>query len=194
MPQDLILCSDAAQLGRSLRTWRNLRRVKQNHAAELLGVSQATISRWESGVQAPMPDEQAAIRLLLQARLDSAADRELARLVRAASGRMHLVCDLTHKLLAYSDRIEADWRVPGRELLGVSLWRYASEEIIAAEAQLASTGWFEPAPDAIELYTRENRSDEVPIFSGKMRWVRFQLSDGSFARLTETALPDGFVH
>jgi transcriptional regulator with XRE-family HTH domain len=190
----LIICSDAAQLGRSLRTWRSLRRVKQNHAAELLGVSQATISRWESGTQAPMPDEQAAIRDLLQARLDSAADRELARLVRAAMGRMHLVCDLTHRLLAYSDRIEADWRVAGTDLLGVSLWRFASAEIVAAEAQLATTGWFEPAPDAVELYTHENQSDIVPIYRGKMRWVRFQLSDGSFARLTETALPDGLVH
>lgn len=194
MSPALIVCSDAAQLGRSLRTWRSLRRVKQNHAAELLGVSQATVSRWESGLQAPMEAEQVAIRSLLQARLDSAADRQLASLVRAAAGRVHLVCDLTHKLLAYSDRIESDWRVPGRELLGVSLWRYASEEIVAAEAQLASAGWFEPAPDAVELVTGANASDEVPIFRGRMRWVRFQLSDGSFARLTETALPEGLAH
>jgi len=34
-------------LGPQLKRWRALHRVKQSHAAELFGVAQSTISRWE---------------------------------------------------------------------------------------------------------------------------------------------------
>ena len=52
MDPQIIACNDAAALGRSLKTWRQLRRLKQTHAAELLSVSQATMSCWENGLQA----------------------------------------------------------------------------------------------------------------------------------------------
>ncbi|WP_035485475.1 helix-turn-helix domain-containing protein [Geminicoccus roseus] len=184
-----IACGDASRLGRSLRTWRMLRRMKQSHAAELLCVSQTTVSRWENGVQAPDQGEQTLIRELLQARLDSAADRELARMVRHSTAAVHLVCDLTHRLLAISPARERACSVPAAELMGTSLWPYASDEIVAAEAELAGLGWFEPAPPAVELHTGANRSKVIRIRDSRLRWVRFQLSDGSYARLTETLEP-----
>ncbi|MDZ5647188.1 helix-turn-helix transcriptional regulator [Nitrospirillum sp. BR 11828] len=177
-------------LGRSLRLWRTLRRMKQTHAGELLGVSQATVSRWESGALTPDAGEQAAIRQLMQAGLDSAADRELARLVNNSTGPVHLVCDLTHRLLAVSARRERDFGRPRAEVLGTSLWPYASDEIRAAEATLADWGWFEPAPPELVITTRANRSPEVRIHASRFRWVRFQLSDGSFARLVDTIAYD----
>ncbi|HWU01086.1 MAG TPA: helix-turn-helix transcriptional regulator, partial [Terriglobales bacterium] len=64
----LPVTGDGAELGRSLRVWRTLRRVKQMQAADLLRVSQATISRWENGQLAPNEAEQAAIRRVLAAR------------------------------------------------------------------------------------------------------------------------------
>lgn len=66
--------------GIALRRWRVLHRVKQSHAAELFKVTQSTISRWESGVQALDPDAHLQLERLLAARLESAADQALARL------------------------------------------------------------------------------------------------------------------
>jgi transcriptional regulator with XRE-family HTH domain len=181
-----ISSGDERALGRSLRTWRALRRVKQLHAAQLLGVSQATVSRWENGQSPPAPDESARLRALMAAQLDSAADRVLARLVCQSAVPVHLICDLTHRLLAASPAREAQFKVPTSQLMGSSLWRYASEDIVAAEARLAEHGWFGPSPPAIEFHTRARESDDLAILACDMRWVRFQLSDGSFARLVET--------
>ena len=181
-----IHCGDARQIGRSLRRWRLVRRVKQSHAGQLLGVSQATISRWENGQLAPDDDEQARLRALMGARLDSASDHQLARLIEQAPGAAHLVCDLTHRLLAMSAARARQHRLSRGELMGRSLWRYASPEIVEAELRLADLGWFGPRPPAIEVVTGPNGRVDVAIPPSRLRWTRFQLSDGSFARLTET--------
>lgn len=186
-----ISSGDERALGRSLRTWRALRRIKQLHAAQLLGVSQATVSRWENGQSPPSPDEAERLRTLMAARLDSAADRVLARLVWQSAAPVHLVCDLTHRLLAASPAREAQFKVPTSQLMGTSLWRYASEDIVAAEGRLADHGWFGPTPPAIEFHTRARDSDALVIRACDMRWVRFQLSDGSFARLVESIAEPG---
>ncbi|WP_207477760.1 helix-turn-helix domain-containing protein [Arenibaculum pallidiluteum] len=173
-------------LGPTLATWRAVRGIKQSHAAELCGVSQATISRWESGTQEPTPGQAARLRRLMAARADSAADRALLRLVQTSPHEIHLVCDLTHRLLAASPRRVGAWRVPANALLGVSMWRFASPEIVAAEQRLATLGWFGAAPPEVPVETGENASQDVPIRRGRFRWIRLQLADGSFARLVES--------
>jgi transcriptional regulator with XRE-family HTH domain len=65
---------NAASLGPSFRAWRTLRRVKQSCAADMLGVSQATISRWESGTQPPSARQAARLRAIMAAIPESAAD------------------------------------------------------------------------------------------------------------------------
>jgi transcriptional regulator with XRE-family HTH domain len=177
----------AAAIGRSLRPWRALRQVKQSHAAELLGVSQATISRWENGSLLPLPDQERRLRQLMSARADAAADHELARLVTGAVEPMHLVCDLTHRLLAASPGRTREWGTSAGALLGVSLWRYATDEIREAERGLPERGWYEPAPPTVLVSTRANRSRMVPIRASRFRWIRFPLSDGSHARLVRAA-------
>lgn len=121
----------SSSLGPALRRWRLLHRVKQTHAAELLGVAQSTISRWESGTQALLVEERARLERLLGARLEAAADQALARLVEANPQPVHLICDLTHRLLACSPARAAQFGVPLGELLDRSLWPYCSEEILA---------------------------------------------------------------
>jgi len=176
----------ARELGRSLRSWRALRRVKQQALGSLLRVSQGTVSRWESGQLMPSPPEQRALRELLSARLDSAADHALARLVTQATHPVHLICDLTHQLLAMSRLREQQCRVPASALVGRSLWGYATDDIVRAEQGLDAAGWYGPNPPALEFDTAASTEQDVLIPASRMRWVRLQLSDGSYARLVET--------
>lgn len=91
-----------ASIGRTLRQWRAIRRHKQTYVAELLKVSQATVSRWENGYVLPDSDERKAIEQLLATRLDNQGDRQLARLIESSTLSLHLVCDLTHRFLVCS--------------------------------------------------------------------------------------------
>lgn len=150
-------------------------------------VSQSTISRWEAGVQDAEPQQRARIEALLKARLDSAADHALARLVASSCHPVHLVCDLTHRLLACSAPRATEFSIPATELLGRSLWPFATEEIAAREAKLDSLGWREGiAAPALEFAIGANGSLLVPIRQSQCRWTRLTLSDGSTARMVET--------
>ncbi|MBL8836173.1 MAG: helix-turn-helix transcriptional regulator [Alphaproteobacteria bacterium] len=178
-----------AGLGRSFRTWRVLRRMKQAHAAELFGVAQATISKWENESERPSARQAARMRDLMAAAPSGDADRALLDLVCGSADEAHLVCDLTHRLLAVSRRRARRWRVPGDRLIGVTLWPYATADIATAERRLAELGWFEPAPTALNVFTRANGSADVPIEEGWMSWTRMRLSDGSYARLVRKNIP-----
>lgn len=150
-------------LGPALKCWRLLHRVKQSHAAELFNVAQSTISRWESGTQTMEPAERARAEKLLSARLDAAADHALARLVGESPRAVHLVCDITHRLLACSTRRHAEFGAPLSTLLVRSLWRCATPEIAGKEAMLDGIGWRDTlAPPSLEFATGTNSSALVP--------------------------------
>jgi transcriptional regulator with XRE-family HTH domain len=174
-------------LGPALRRWRLLHRVKQVHAAELFGVAQSTISRWESGRQAMESKEQEKVEAIVGARLDAAADRVLAELIGESPRAVHLICDLTHRLLACSPQRARQFGVPQSDLIGRSLWRFATPELIAVEGTLADRGWHDrPSPPPVECDTGANRSRIVRIRQSRCRWTRLLLSDGAPARLVET--------
>ncbi|NIF15605.1 helix-turn-helix transcriptional regulator [Pantoea sp. Cy-639] len=173
--------------GVALRRWRLLHRVKQSHAATLFNVTQSTVSRWESGALALDPSARETLERLLAARLDAASDQALARLVRESTRPVHLICDLTHRLLACSPSRAAQFTRPLSELLGQSLWRFATAQIIEQELALDGLGWRERlAPPALEFSSGANDSHLVPISQSHCRWTRIPLSDGTAARLVET--------
>jgi transcriptional regulator with XRE-family HTH domain len=163
--------------------------MKQAHAAELLGVSQPTVSRLEHGELEPAGRLRDRLMDLVSARLNPARDAGLRRLVEGASAPVHLVCDLTHRLLAASAPREREWRRSSAELRGSSLWPYASAAIQAAEVRLPALGWgeFEGA-HALEFAIGANGSDELRIAPGVLIWERIVLSDGSPARLVTRAV------
>lgn len=172
-------------LGTSLRRWRALGRVKQSALAAEIGVSQTTVSRWEAGTLAPGAREEDRLTQLLAARPTSAADRALLDLVRHAPTPVHLICDLTHRLFAASPARISDWRIGVDELVGTSLWRFASAGIVKGEEALDALGWYAPVAPTVVVDTEYADFDELSIAAGRLRYTRMPLSDGRFARLVE---------
>ena len=176
------------EFGRALRRWRRLRGVKQSHAAELFGVAQPTLSRWERGQQR-LPEAAARkLEQLLAAPLDSAGDAGLRRLVESSALPVHLICDLTHRLLAASPTRFARWKVDAADLRGASLWRFATKEIHEAESRLGALGWYDDRAAELRFWTGANHDPVVPIEPGVLVWERLGLSDGTLARLV-TSMP-----
>lgn len=173
-------------IGRSLRVWRQLNRVKQSHAAEIIGISQTTVSRIENGEHVPIGRELETIRNLVAARLTDAGDRALAQLVSTSTTALHMVCDDSHRLLALSPGRRRQVRGDSRDLIGHSLWPCASPEIVRLENELEDLGWFEPAPDPVIRRTSAHHGPMLDIVESSFRATRLRLSDGSYARLVET--------
>ncbi|MEZ5826224.1 MAG: helix-turn-helix transcriptional regulator [Geminicoccaceae bacterium] len=164
-----------------LRRLRRASGMKQLALADMLGVDQATVSRWERGQQLPAADMQhRAWHMLGAARSDDAA---LRRLVENSTDCVHLVEEATHVCLAYSQSRAADWRTSRRELLGVSLWQFATDEIRAAEAELADGEWWSVQMPTPKVFWTSERQQLIRISAGGIMWERLYLADGTPARL-----------
>lgn len=173
-------------IGLALRRFRRLNAIKQGHAAELLGVSQGSVSRWESGAHDPDVSHREKIAAFIAASTGSDADAALKRLVETSSQEVHLICDATHRLLAASASRAASWNADARTYVGTSLWRFATCEIMLAEERLGETDWFERPFQTLDLRTGGNGSAEIPVRPGRIRWETIPLSGGCTGRLTTT--------
>lgn len=174
-------------LGRALLLARRVRGLKQAHVAERLSIAQPTVSRIERGDLEPTGRLRERLLDFAMARLDPARDAGLRRLVEGSAAPVHLVCDLTHRLLAASGAREREWRRSSRDLGGRSLWPFASDAIRAAEARLPGLGWGErDGAHGLEFDTGANTSPAVRIQPARLAWERIVLSDGSPARLVAT--------
>lgn len=173
-------------IGHALRRFRRLNAIKQGHFAELLGVSQASVSRWESGTHEPDTIHHEKIVALIAARTEGDTDAALKRLIETSTQPVHLVCDATHRLLAASPVRAASWNADARSWIGTSLWRFATPEIVLAETGLDAAGWFDRPFQMLDVQTGGNGSDEIPVRPGTMRWETIPLGDGRTGRLTTT--------
>jgi transcriptional regulator with XRE-family HTH domain len=173
-------------IGLALRRFRRLNMVKQSAVAETLGVSQGCVSRWESGAHRPDAGQRERIVRLIAASGGNDGDAALKRLVESSRHPVHLICDSTHRLLAASRSRATSWRTDISELIGRSLWPFASAEIEAAEAGLAASGWFERPYQRLELRTGGNGRSDVPVPPSRVLWETLPLADGRVGRLTTT--------
>ena len=76
-----------------------------------------------------------------------------------------------------------NWTADLAEMRGRSLWRFATDEIRAAESQLGELGWYDDGVAQVSFQNGANDSEVVPIEAGVLVWERLQLSDGTLARL-----------
>ncbi|MGH6613951.1 helix-turn-helix domain-containing protein [Sphingomonas sp.] len=173
-------------VGRALRRFRRLNGIKQGHAAELLGVSQGSISRWESGAHEPEACHRDRIIEWIAAQANNDADAALKRLVASSTLPVHLVCDATHRLLAASPARAASWAANADTLIGQSLWRFASPEIVMAQESLHDRGWFDRPCQQLRFHTGANHSPIVEVLPSLMEWETIPLADGRTGRLTTT--------
>jgi transcriptional regulator with XRE-family HTH domain len=160
--------------------------VKQSALAEMLGVSQGCVSRWESEAHRPDAAQRERIFQLIAALVGNDHDAGLKRLVEDSHRPVHLICDATHQLLAASRSRAASWRTDLSELLGKSLWPFASPAISAAESGLRESGWFERPYQKLELHTDSNGRSDVPVPRSRVLWETLPLADGRVGRLTTT--------
>lgn len=188
MELDLKVC--ALPLGCRLRRFRRLRQIKQETLAADLGVSQGLLSRWEAGRHEPSAKARARVEKLLERHESVGIDLTLRRLIETAPFPVHLVCDDTHALLSASPARQAQWRISAASFFGVSLWRYATAEIIERELQLQELGWFEDVwSGAIQFTTDGSDDPDMPIPPSIIRWERVGISDGRVGRLVTSVAP-----
>lgn len=168
--------------GRRLKRLRRATGMKQSALAHVMRVDQATVSRWENGVQTPSPEQQAAVfTALSDHRADDAA---LKRLVGSSQACLHLVDEASHVCLAYSPSRARDWSASQHSLLGVSLWQFATDEIRQAEMELTDEGWWDlQVPNPKAFITSQAVHDQITISAGQIVWERLYLADGTPVRL-----------
>lgn len=173
---------DLPGFGARLKRLRRARNLKQAYVAAIAGVCQTTVSRWEAGVIEP--PRKVAAKVLHELQGTSHADTALRRLVESSRLPVHLISDADHRLLAASDARWRQWGPGAHRCAGESLWPFATDEIVAAEEALSSSGWWDQhLPDPVEVVTRAGGSPPCRIAPGRMLWERVWLSDGTPARI-----------
>lgn len=181
------------EFGRLLRQWRRTSDIKQARLADILGVTQATVSRWENGTQRPAPLQHELIRQMMTRKRNFRLDHAIKRLVTHSSQRVHLIEDRSHRLLCASGARANEWQRDCSELLGMSLWRFATPEIATAEKSLHDLGWHEDQTDHLTFETSRRDGAPMRIVDSFILWERFFLSDGTAVRLT-TGYDDAPTH
>lgn len=172
------------EFGRRLRQWRRESEIKQSRLADIVGVTQATVSRWEKGLQNPAPLQIDLLHQMMTRNRNFRLDQAIKRLVIHSRQRVHLIEDRSHRLLCASAPREKEWQRDSGDLIGMSLWRFATPEIAQAEKRLHGMGWHEDQADHLTFETSGRDGPPMPIVDKFILWERFFLSDGTAVRLT----------
>lgn len=165
-----------------LRMLRRAHRIKQHDLATRLGVDQASVSRWERGDR--VPSKAVAERALQALATPIINDCALANLVKTSSLPVHLIDDATHRCLAASPARLREWGKRFADIVGVSLWQFATPVIETAEANLSAQGWWDDfAPVVQSFSTSGHVCNGLSIVPSVLRWERLYLNDGTPVRL-----------
>ncbi len=178
--------------GPTLRQMRLTQNMKQAYLAELIGVDQATISRWERGTSLIPEHMKAAISDLIDGVASIDDNEPLRRLIRSSSLKVHLICDRTHRLIDASPSRFEEWESSFEELAGVSMLPFATPEILNAERLLDQFGWTKRFDCRHVFTTSGNDHPTVTIPPSCVVWERVRLANGLAGRLVTTIEDDEF--
>ncbi|OSQ39891.1 hypothetical protein TMES_06090 [Thalassospira mesophila] len=167
-----------------MRQWRRMAEIKQQRLADILGVTQATVSRWEKGMQQPAPLQYQLLHEMMTRNRNIRLDHAVKRLVVQSRQRVHLIEDRSHRLLCSSHPRQHEWQRADHDLLGQSLWRFATPEIAAAEKSLHHMGWHDDMADHVLFANSTRDGAPMRIIDRYILWERFFLADGRAVRLT----------
>ncbi|MGJ3262397.1 MAG: helix-turn-helix transcriptional regulator [Salinarimonas sp.] len=174
----------------ALRRARQLRGMKQSHLAELVGVRQGTVSKWESGLALPSPAQARRLATLFAARLDAQRDAWIRRLVEGSRRPVHLMCESTHRLLAASPMRVLEWRRDPAEVAAEPLLRAAPDDLRRAEALVtASRADAQESPPFV-VRTAGRRGGQYEVAPALLLWESLQLSGGEWVRLVSNIAED----
>lgn len=173
-----------------LRRFRRVRAIKQAALAEMLGVDQATVSRWESGRQAPDLGIQRRLRALMQG--TGARDETLvAHWVTAAVGDSVLL-DATRTIRAASGPFCRRHRIEPAGVAGRSAIPLFGPEPDSLWWQAVEHGFFEGELASVSVVSRfqllGDTERSIPV---EALWTPIPMSSGEILqRIDSLTLSD----
>jgi len=166
-----------------LRRLRRVREIKQGHFADLIGVSQGTVSKWETGEARPSSKQIERIIQIFTQEPAVTKDAWLRRLVMHSDRQVHVMTDASHQLLAASQPRINEWQRDYVDVASLPLSASLPDDIAAAETWLLEhdhpTVCLTPLVVAID----GRKGGPFDIDPGLLLWERLLLSDGTWVRL-----------
>jgi len=170
-----------------LRRFRRLRTIKQAALAEMLGVDQATVSRWEGGRQVPDLGIQRRLRALMQ----GAGSRDEVMVVHwiAAAVGDTLLIDAARIARAASAEFCHRHGVPTAAIAGRAAAPLFSEEMETLWWQVVERGFFEGEIASATVVSRQHLlSGEQRDIPGRTLWTPIHLSSGEVLQRIDSAM------
>lgn len=178
----------ATDWGAEIRRFRRLRAVKQATLAEMLGVDQTTVSRWESNRQEPDLGIQRRLRALMQG--TGTRDEALLRhWVETAVGDTVLL-DASRALIVGSATFLARHGIDVPTPPALSLLPMFSEELDRAWWYAVERGFFEGEVASLRVLGRLNLLSGDDALTARSVWVPVALNDGGVLCRIDTVIVD----
>lgn len=171
----------AEDWGAQLRRFRRSRALKQSALAEMIGVDQATVSRWETGRQSPDLGMQRRLRGLMR-RMEPREEALLKHWINASVGYT-VLCDQDRIVRAASPSYCKIHGVSAAAVLGASTVPVFTAELERALWQTVDEGFFEGDVASVTVVSRVNAlSGRDRGVAGISVWTPVPLSDGQILR------------
>ncbi|MCY1315164.1 Helix-turn-helix domain protein [compost metagenome] len=171
-----------------LRRYRKARGFTQAALAELLGVEQATVSRWECGTHEPELGVQRRLRDMIYGR-GPGSDHFIYSSVSHSPFAVKLATKSAKNIAA--SRLAADFHGVVASSLGSADYRpFFTEELESNWGRAVEMGFFAGELISVQVYNRWMPLCGSPAKACMSYWTPARLSDGEIVLLSEFRLLD----